>query len=172
MNSSNLCCVVLLGVLAGGGWGQTGTSIPSKDEIFELLSKANEKVSSFEMAVRLVKTDLDKVDPKLSGNYLNAASAAHTIIDGIKKNGLSAYSMVALVSTMDDLSLDAATASVQLLLLKMQQQGQTVSGLDSIVLLMTSKNECNDIGELIMHATLRYIHGEEELLGKLLKKQK
>ena len=159
-----LSCLVLLGMFAVAAPGQTGTSIPSNDEIFELLKKANEKVSGFETAVRTVKTDLDKVDPKLSVNYLHAALSVHSMIAAMTKNGPSGYDLVGLVATIDDLSLDAATATVQLFLLKSQAPGQAVNGLNFVVLLMASKNECNDISELIMHATLRYIHGEEELL--------
>jgi hypothetical protein len=63
--------------------------------------------------------------------------------------------------------LDAATATVQLLLLRVQSGQTGASGLDFVIPLMTSKNECNDISELIMHATLRYIHTEEDVLEKL-----
>jgi|SRR5579862_4640012 len=162
-----LRAVALLLVFVGGGFGQTGTSLPSTDEILELLNKADQKVSGFEKAIKSVKADLDKVDPTLSKMYSDAASAAHTAIVAIRKNGPTAYGLTALVTTLDDLSLDAATASVQLFLLR-NQSGQTgASGLDFLIPLMTSKNECYDISELIMHATLRFISAEEDLLQKL-----
>jgi hypothetical protein len=131
------------------------------------VAKAEQKVAGFEKAVKGIKPDLDKADPKLSTMYADAGAAAHVIILSIRKNGPSAYSLTSLVTTLDDLSLDAATATVQLLLLRIQS-GQTAAiNLDFLVPLMTSKNECNDISELIMHATLRYIHAEEDVLEKL-----
>lgn len=141
--------------------------MPSKDEIFELLAKANEKASNLDKAVRLAKPQLDKVDPKLAVNYLNAASSARVLIEGIKTNGPSAYRLVALLATLDDLSLDAMTGSTELLLLKAGSPQKSEAGFDSVGLLITSKNECNDISELIMHATLRLINSEEDILRKL-----
>jgi len=168
MHRHNLPALLLLAAFAPAAVGQTGTSMPSNDEILELMSKAEEKVGGFEKALKGVKPDLDKVDPQLSTNYLNAASAARTIIVSIRKNGPSAYALVSLVTTLDDLSLDAATATVQLLLLGINS-GQTGAAKLGVFLvpLMTSKNECNDMSELIMHATLRYIHTEEDVLEKL-----
>ena len=159
--------VLLLLSAAGPAFCQTGTSIPSNDEILELLAKAEQKVSGFENAVKSVKPDLDKVDPHLSKTYADGGAAAHVIIVSIRKNGSSAYGLMSLVTTLDDLSLDAATASIQLLLLRIQSGQTAASSLDFLVPLMTSKNECNDISELIMHATLRYIHAEEDVLEKL-----
>ncbi len=160
--------VPLLLVFSAIAFGQTGTNMPSKDEIFELLNKANEKISGFEDALKIVKPDLDKADPKLATNYLAAAATAHLLIRGLKNNGPSGYGLVSLMATMDDLSLDAATAGVQLLIqVAARAQGPVnADAFSPVVLLMTSKNECNDISELIMHATLRYIHAEEDLLEK------
>lgn len=159
--------LLLLFVSAVPALSQTGASLPSNDEIFELLAKAEEKVSGFETAVKSVKPNLDKADPKLSTMYLDAASAAHVVIVSIRKNGPSAYSLTSLVTTLDDLSLDAATATVQMLLLRIQTGQTGTTKLDFIIPLMTSKNECYDISELLMHATLRYIHAEEDVLEKL-----
>jgi len=147
--------------------GQTGTSMPSNDEILELLAKAEQKVAGFENAVKSIKPNLDRVDPKLSPMYADAAAAAHVIILSARKNGPSAYRLVSLVTTLDDLSLDAATASIQLLLLQIKSGQTAASNLDFLVPLLSSKNECNDISELIMHATLRFIHTEEEALEKM-----
>jgi hypothetical protein len=172
MRRHGLRALLLLVVFAIAALGQTGTSMPSKDEIFELLNKAEEKVSGFEDAVKSLKPDLDKVDPKLSTNYLNAAAAAHSLIKAMK-NRPSGYGLVGLIATMDDLSLDAATASVQLMIqITAGAQGPVnVSVLNPVILLMTSKNACNDISELIMHATLRYIHTEEDALEKLSRRK-
>lgn len=167
MHGHNPRALLLLVVSAVAAVGQTGTSMPSNDEILELMSKAEEKVGGFEKAVKGVKPDLDKVDPQLSTNYLDSASAACTIIVTIRKNGPSAYALVGLVTTLDDMTLDAATATVQLLLLGINS-GRTGAAKLGVFLvpLMTSKNECNDMSELIMHATSRYIQTEEDVLEK------
>ena len=47
-----------------------------------------------------------------------------------------------------------------------------VGALSSVVLLNTAGTACNDIAELIMHATLRYVDVEEHALGKLLEDHK
>ena len=164
----NAFCVVFLFLhYTVSGQSQTGTSMPSNDEIFELLAKAEEKVSAFESGLKSIKTDLDKADPKSSPKYLDAATAAHKIIKDIRKNGPSAYALVGLVTTLDDLSLDAATASITLLLFQIKSGQTENSGLWFLVPLLTSKNDCTDISELIMHATLRLIRTEEDILDKL-----
>jgi len=172
MRRHGQCFLPLLLVFIVPAIGQTGTSMPSKDEILELLNKADEKVSGFENAIKIVKSDLDKADPKLSTNYLDGAATAHLMIRAMKHNGPSGYGLVGLMATMDDLSLDAATAGVQLSVqIAVRAQDQTKADVFTpVILLMTSKNECNDISELIMHATLRYIRTEEEALTKLLAK--
>ena len=153
------------------GFAQTGgPSVPSKDEIFELLDKANQKITDFEDAIKAVKPSLDKADKHMSTNDLDAAATAHDLIRKIKANGPSAYGLVGLMATIDDLSLDAATASVQLLLQPHADPDQpTPSQLNQVMLLLAAKNSCRDISELIFHATMRYIHGEEEVLTTLLK---
>jgi hypothetical protein len=167
MDRCGLPVLLLLSLSAVPAFCQTGTSIPSNDEILELVAKAEQKVSGFENAVKSVKPDLDKVDPKLSTTYAEAGGAAHAIIFSVRKSGPSAYNLMGLVTALDDLSLDAATASIELLLLRVQSGQTAASSLGFLVPLMTSKNECYDISELIMHATLRYIHAEEDVLEKL-----
>src|ERR1700719_2688142 len=87
MRYQGLEAFLVLSAFAGAALGQTGTGIPSKDEISELLSKANEKVSTCEAAVKSVKADLDKVDPKLAANYFDAASTAHLLIEKTRQGG-------------------------------------------------------------------------------------
>jgi hypothetical protein len=87
-------------------------TMPSNEEISELLAKADEKVSAFEQAVRLAKPFLDKIDTKYATNYLDAAATAHYLIQATIKNGTSAYRLVGVLTTLDDLSYDAATGSV------------------------------------------------------------
>ncbi len=167
-------------VFTASVWAQDGptdqTSMPSKSEISELTAKAEQKVDSFEEAVRNAKPHLDQIDPKFATNYLDAASTAHTLIKGIQKSGPSAYALVALVGTLDDLALDGSTGSV--LLLKTDEERvsagkQPDSGrLTSVLVLSTASTACNDISELILHATLRFVSAEERLLGSLLDKGK
>jgi hypothetical protein len=171
-----LLVVLLFGVLA---WGQDKPAgqpvMPSKEEVSELVSKADEKVSGFEEAVGNARPHLDRINPKLVLNYTEAASTAHTIIKSIQKNGPSAYTLVSLLATLDDLALDASTASGQLLKTDEEQvtkgKQPDVGRLSSVILLNTSGTACNDIAELILHATLRYVDAEERVLGTLLEKQ-
>jgi hypothetical protein len=60
MGRCSLPLLLLLSVSAIPAFCQTGTSMPSNDEILELVAKAEQKVSSFENAVKGVKPDLDK----------------------------------------------------------------------------------------------------------------
>ena len=150
--------------------------MPSNEEILELVTKADEKVSGFEEAVNNAKPYLDKISPKLATNYLDGASTARTIIHNLKNNGPSAYALVSLLATLDDLALDAATGSIQVLrtdeenVIKGKQPD--LGGLSSVIVLGASGTACNDISALIMHATLRYLSAEEQVLGKLLEKEK
>jgi hypothetical protein len=151
-------------------------NMPSNAEIGELLSKADQKVTNFEEAVKQAKPHLDKINSRLSSNYLDAAATAHHLIDGTQKNGTSAYRLVGLLATLDDVSLDAANASVLLLrndeeqLAKGKQPG--VAAVSSVVALSSAGTAVNDISELLMHATLRFIGAEEQLLGQLLDEKK
>jgi hypothetical protein len=151
-------------------------SIPAKEEISDLLKKADEKVVSFEEAVKNAKPYLDKINPKLTATYLAASSDAHAIIAGMQKRGASAYGLVSLLATLDDLSLNAATASVQLLRTDEEQVAKGLSpnigALTAVIVLGNASTSCTDISELIMHATLRYVGAEENVLEKLLASQK
>jgi hypothetical protein len=168
----HVLCALIGSICTVSALGQTATSMPSKAEISELLNKANEKISAFEEAVRRAKPYLDKVGPKLSVNYLDAASTAHLLIESTQKNGPSTYALVGILSTMDDLSLDAANACVRLLQADEEQvtkgKAPDAGALGSVVLLTNAGGACNDIAELIMHATMRLIRVEEELLQKLM----
>lgn len=151
-------------------------SMPSNAEIGELLSKADQKVTGFEEAVKLAKPHLDKMNSRLSSNYLDAAATAHKLIEATQKNGTSAFRLVGLLATLDDLSLDAANASVLLLrddeeqLMKGKQPG--AAALSSVVVLNNAGTAVNDISELLMHATLRLVEAEEQVLDKLLDEKK
>lgn len=151
-------------------------NMPSNAEIGELLSKADQKVTGFEEAVKLAKPHLDKINSRLSSKYLDASDTAHKFIAITQKDGTSAYRLVGLLATLDDLSLDAANASVLLLrddeeqVAKGKQPGAAALG--SVVALSSAGTAVNDISELLMHATLRFIAAEEQVLNNLLGEKK
>lgn len=149
-------CLLLFLILAIGVTAQTESNMPP-NPIFELLDKADQKVSGFEDALRATRPNLDSINPEYSRNYLKAASFAHTLIRTLHENGPSAYRLVAILATLDDLSLDAAKAALVLSVAE-----PPVNGRATAVLLLSSASEaCNDISELIFHLTLRYVHTEE-----------
>jgi len=77
-----------------------------------------------------------------------------------------------VLTTLDDLSLDAANGSTFLL----AADGDRVAKgaphdtniRDAVVALSSAGTSCNDIAELIFHATMRLIAAEETALSKLL----
>jgi len=151
-------------------------SMPSEKEFSELLAKADEKVSVFEAAVKNAKPILDKIDTKYATNYLDAAATAHLLISKTIKNGPTAYALVGVLTTIDDLSLDAASGSTFLLAADedriVGKGGSPDANTRSAVLtLSTAGTSCNDIAELIFHATMRLIAAEETALNKLLDEQ-
>jgi hypothetical protein len=78
--------------------------MPSKEEIAEVLAKADEKVSSFEAAIKAAKPRLDQLNPDYAKNDLEGAATAHELIAKTLKNGASAYALVGILITLDDLS--------------------------------------------------------------------
>lgn len=148
------------------------SSMPSKEEISELLSKANEKTTAFEEAVKRAKPYLDRIDAKLAANYLDGASTAHLLIESTQKNGASAYRLVGILATLDDLSRNASNGSVELLRTDEEHVAKgnrpDIGVLSSVILLNTAGTGCYDISELLMHATMRFVNVEEQALAKLL----
>ncbi len=147
-------------------------NMPSEKEFSELLTKADTKVSNFEAAVKNAKPGLDKIDIKYARNYLDAASTAHLLISKTIKNGPTAYNLVGVLTTLDDLSLDAASGMAFLLAADGDRvaKGATrhTSTRDAVLALSSAGTSCNDIAELIFHATMRLIAAEETALNKLL----
>lgn len=168
-----LLAVLLLGAIA---CGQASPSMPSREEISELVNKANEKTVAYEEAVWNAKPHLDKINPQFAKDYLEAGATAHTLIQSIQKNGPSAYGLVGLLATLDEMSLNAASGSVQLLRTDEEHvvkgASPDVGVLGSVIVLGNASTACTDISELIMHATLRFVDAEERALGKLLDSQK
>ena len=147
-------------------------SMPSKEEISELLSKADEKVSGFEQTVKTVKPTLDAINSGLSIKGLDAASTAHTLIGALQKNGPTGYGFLGLIATLDDLNSDAFRSALVLVSTdrdRVVKGGRPDANVPGFVLaLANAGNACNDIAELIMHATFRYISVEEAVLNQLL----
>lgn len=144
-------------------------SMPSEKEFSELLAKADEKVSAFEAAVKNAKPYLDKIDTKYATNYLDAAATAHELISMTLKNGSSAYKLVGVLTTLDDLSLDAASGNVLLLSADVGKGRLPDAATGSAVFaLSTAGTACNDIAELVFHATMRLIAAEETALNRFL----
>jgi hypothetical protein len=151
-------------------------NMPSTQEMMEILAKADEKVTSFEIAMKSAKPRLDKLNPTAASNYLDAAATAHELIATSKKNTPSAYSLVALLITLDDLTIDATKATLFLTASYNAEamQGKQPNGdlLASLGTLTAAGTACNDIAELLGHMTLRYINAEEQILTVLIPKDK
>jgi hypothetical protein len=147
-------------------------NMPSEKEFSELLAKADEKVSTFEAAVKNAKPGLDKIDTKYARNYLDAGATAHLLISKTIKNGATAYNLVGILTTLDDLSLDAANGTAFLLAADGDRVAKgaphDTGTRDAVVALSSAGTSCNDIAELIFHATMRLIAAEETALSKLL----
>jgi hypothetical protein len=146
--------------------------MPSREEISELLSKANEKVSGFEQTMKALKPNLDDIDSSLASKGLEGASTAHTVIRTMQKNGPDGYGLVVLIVTLDDLHSNALNSELVLASVdrdRITKGGRPDANLSSQILALGSVGSaCNDIAELIVHATLRYLSGEEALLGQLI----
>jgi hypothetical protein len=155
---------------------QLERNMPSEREFSELLAKADEKVSAFEAAMKNAKLHLDRIDPKYATNYLDAASTAHLLISKTIQNGASAYALVGVLTTLDDLSLDAANGSAFLLAADADRVVTKGASPDAAVRnalleLSSAGTACNDIAELIFHATMRLIAAEETALKELMEAQ-
>jgi hypothetical protein len=139
--------------------------LPSNAEIQELAAKADEKVQNFEKVLKAssgLQKDVLETD-------LAAAQTAHTIVADLKKNGPSSYALVSLVATLDDIALDASRAAQGDLMaycrngLKGNSPDQ--AAMVSMMGLLDSETSVNDISELVLHATLRYVKVESDVLN-------
>jgi len=150
---------------------QDASSMPSVDEINELVAKAEQKIDGFEATMKSLRADIDKVDQKTVPNGLNVVNSARTITTKIKSNGPTAYSLVTLVVTLDDISLNAASAALELMVMHSDAGDLQKTANTFVAPLMASKNECSDISELIVHVALRLIKNEENLIRVLQDKK-
>ncbi len=146
-------------------------NMPSEAEVGELTAKAGEKVEAFQKTLEAVKTFLDKADPAAYSKDQNAVETARLILSSLKKNGRSAYGLVSLLTTLDDLDLDATQDTQAILIFgtKAMADGRhPPDGMTTAVLMLTSAaSSLYDISELVMHATLRFVAGEEAVLAKV-----
>ena len=150
-------------------------SMPSQEEIGELLSKTNEYVEIYRQTFTTAKPSLDKVPSK--GFYekgLELSSQASAAIKAIQKNGPSAYALVGLIAILDDMSLNAARATAELMLLGIQEDRSNPKShaMDDLQSVAGAEKNCYDISELLLHATLRFIAVEERALHNLLDQAK
>lgn len=148
-------------------------TLPSSAEILELANKADEKVQGFE---KVLKASAPYLDKDTIQTDQDAANNAHTLIRAIRKNGPSTYGVVALLSTLDDLTLDASRAS-RVVILAMSQNSLKNNSPNSspavtVMALVESENSLYDISDLLLHVTLRYAAAEDDLIEQLLKKVK
>jgi hypothetical protein len=151
-------------------WSRQSADVPSKQEINDLVQKADEKVINFETANESAKTIMsDSVFQK----GRETAATAHAIISAIQKNGPSAYALVGLIVTLDDLTLNASNGAQGIARRAMADAvaGKTVSlnALAAADALNVVQSALTDISELISHATLRLIKAEETVIQKSAK---
>ena len=155
--------------------------LPSKDEINELAAKANEKVVLFERALEAARGFVG--GEEAFKKYTKAASTAHALIRAVQNNGPSAYGLVGLVMTLDDLVFDAREIETNALIttVRFQSTGRNVPAsieqstalasetLSAVNRLENAARGCLDISELIGHAALRLIAAEEDAIHQIAK---
>jgi hypothetical protein len=148
-------------------------TMPSSVEILELANKAEENVKGFEKALDASEPYLDKDTFQTDQD---AANKTHAVISAIRKNGPSMYSLVGLLSALDDLTLDASRASRLIILAigqnSLKDSSSRNAGAIAGMSLMNSENSLYDISDLILQVTLRYAAAENDLVQELLKKLK
>jgi hypothetical protein len=144
--------------------------MPSEAEIDELLSKAAEYVDSYRQTFTSAKPSLDKAPtPGFYAKGIELSSQASEAISAIRKNGPSAYALVGLIAILDDMTINATRAYAVTMLVATEEGSSNPKDRamqDFLSLAQAGKN-CYDISELILHATLRLIHVEEQALNTL-----
>lgn len=140
---------------------------PSSEELLELADKAQEKTDAYRVAIVAAKQDLPANEYQ---QYMSAVGPANEIIKGLRQSK-SAYATVALVTILDDMTLNASRAELQLMThladasevirTRVMLEGATIG---------TAESGCYDISELTMHAALRYVGFEETSLNEVVSK--
>jgi hypothetical protein len=151
------------------------SNMPSNEEINDLLSRATEYVATYQTAFENAKPTLAKAPtPGFVEKSDELCAQANLTISAIKKNGMTAYALVALIGVLDDMSLNAAKASSIAMIVGLHASSpdsRQRAAQDMQDLAQAGKN-CYDISELILHSTLRLIAFEETVLHKLADSQK
>lgn len=153
----------------------SGQSLPSEEEIGDLLNKASEYVQTYRQTFTNTKPSLDKAPtPGFFDKGIELSSQASGSIAAIKENGSSAYALVGLIAILDDMSLNAARASAMTMILALEEDKTDPKNhaMEDFQNLAQAEKNCYDISELLLHATLRYIAVEEKALHTLLDHQK
>ena len=144
--------------------------LPSQAEITDLTRKVDEKVIVFETALRAAKPFIPDENFK---KFSNAADTAHVIIRNLQQKGPTAYSLVALVMTLDDLVIDARLTIGYIFAngLKLLSEGKGLQpgAAGAATFLDDAATACYDMSELIGHTTLRFIDVEEKIIDKIAK---
>jgi hypothetical protein len=138
-----------------------------------LANKADENVQGFEKVLKASEPYLDKDKFHIDED---AVAKTHGVIAAIRNNHVAMYSLVGLLSALDDLTLDASRASRLIILAIGQNAFKDPAAKESATVaamsLMNSENSLYDISDLLLHATLRYAAAEDDVLEQVLKKLK
>ncbi len=150
-------------------------AMPSEDEIRELVNKASEYVATYKRTFTNAKPSLAKAsNPGFYEKAVTLTGQADDIIAAIKKNGSTGVSLVSLIVVLDDMSLNATRASAETMLVAAGEDRANPKNhaMQDFQDLAQAGTNCYDISELLFHATIRYISGEETALRVLLDERK
>lgn len=161
----------------GGGFGQRAPNpvgdMPRDAEIQALVSEAETKVKELDRALTAAKPLFDGGDPGAYADDKEACSKTLQITAAIKKNGTTAYGLVALLSALDDLTLDVARVSPILVeVLRTIPEGRRDASTLALASLAKDGEACGDLSSLVLYATLRFVAGEDIILRAALKPHK
>jgi hypothetical protein len=87
-------------------------SMPSEAEIGELVGKASEYVDTYKQTFKNTRASLDKApNPGFYEKGMELSEQASGVIAAIRQNGSTGVALVSLLTILDDMSLNAAKAS-------------------------------------------------------------
>lgn len=169
MNPKSIASMILLiGSLPSLLRAQAGQSIPSREEIDELISKADQKIVILQQALTSARPQIEERAPDLWKNAMGTISTIHKLIDIMRERGPSAYRLVALNATLDDVS----RASLLSVIVAMSSRPLNPADESRLAAITSAEVSCFDISELLGHAALRLINAEEGILDQLSTKSK
>jgi hypothetical protein len=153
----------------------TASGLPSDEEIGELLNKASEYVDTYRQTFASARPSLAKAPtPGFYEKGVELSKQADGAIAALRKNGYSAYTLVGLISILDDMSLNGARASAATMIVALGEdrsnsKNHAVSDFQNLA---QAEKNCYDISDLLLHPTLRLIAVEEQMLHALADQQK